>query len=330
MTPPREDPQFAAMPHAVRQLIDDVEQSGPLGTSNVIGKYAHALDLLAEDCQAGSAAELAEQALTLIDYFLSTRGRFTVAVANSFALLRNQLEDLRASERRLEEVTQALHDFSRQLELDREDRLYAVAAAGAAHLAEANCLLLYDYSSTVFRVVAALVKGNENLKLVVPESRTCNGGLPILRQGLELGCNVQLIPDVTLAHTMPTCDAVLVGVETFFSDGSFTNTVGSLTTAIVASHFAVPFYAVTDLTKADLSGSTQTQPQRDFTEPLVGQDDLSHEDGVETLYAPLERVPAELVTAYITEKGVVEPAKIWSVALREEKGGSRKQSRLEK
>ena len=311
---PRKDSQLADMPKSVRRLIDVVETSGPLGTSRVIGMFARALELLAEDSKAGSATELAEQALTLIDYFLCTRGRFTVAVANSFALLRNPLEDLRVAGCGLEEVTQALLDFSRHLDLDQEGKLKAIAAAGAAHLAEANCLLLYDYSSTVFRVVAALVKGNEHLKLVVPESRTCNGGLPILRQGLELGCSVLLIHDITLAHTMPTCDTVLVGVETFFSDGSFTNTVGSLTTAIVASHFAVPFYDVTDLTKADLSGGPETQPQRAFSEPLAGQHELVDEDRVETLYAPLERVPAGLVTAYITEKGVVEPAKIWSVA----------------
>lgn len=220
-------------------------------------------------------------------------------------------------------MTQALLDFSRRLESDRHDRLNAIATAGAAQLAEAESLLLYDYSSTVFKVIAALVKGNENLKLVVPESRACDGGLPILRQGLELACRLWLIPDVSLALAMPRCDAVLVGVETFFSDGSFTNTVGSLTTAIVASHFAVPFYAVTDLTKADLAGSREAQPQQTFSEPLAGQRELIDVDRIETTYSPLERVPARLVTAYVTEKGFVEPAGIWSAALSEYEGGSR-------
>lgn len=155
------------------------------------------------------------------------------------------------------------------------------------------------------------------LQLVVPESRTCDGGLPILRQGMELACRLWLIPDVTLAFAMPKCDAVLVGVETFFSDGSFTNTVGSLTTAIVASHFAVPFYAVTDLTKADLAGSKDTQPQRTFSEPLVGHSDISGEEQVDTNFPPLEKVPKHLVTAFITEKSVVEPGRIWSIALSE-------------
>lgn len=323
MTTPPDSRQFSSFPSPVRQLIESIECSGPLGTSAVIGMYGRALETLAVESTASSGVELAEQALFLISYFVKTRGRFTVAVANSFASLRTQLDDMRAADRNIEEVTLALRDFCRRLASDRQDRLNAIAAAGETQLAGADSLLLYDYSSTVFKVVAALAKGNEKLQLVVPESRTCDGGLPILRQGIELACRLWLIPDVTLAFAMPRCDAVLVGIETFFSDGSFTNTVGSLTTAIVANHFAVPFYAVTDLTKANLAGSKDIQPQRTFSEPLTGHSELTDEERVETSYSPLKTVPARLVTAYITEKGVVDPARIWSAALSENAEGSK-------
>lgn len=323
MTEPPDRRQLSSFPSPVRQLIESIERSGPLGTSAVIGMYGRALEMLAVEGTARSGRELAEQALVLISYFVKTRGRFTVAVANSFASLRARLDDMRAAESSGEDVTQALLDFHRRLASERQDRLNAIGAAGATQLAGADSLLLYDYSSTVFKVVAALARGNERLELVVPESRTCDGGLPILRQGMELACRLRLIPDVALAFAMPRCDAVLVGVETFFSDGSFTNTVGSLTTAIVANHFAVPFYAVTDLTKADLAGSKDIQPERTFSEPLTGHSELTDEDRIETSYSPLERAPARLVTAYITEKGVVDPARIWSAALSGNAEGSK-------
>ena len=306
---------LSSFPQSIRQLIETIERSGPLGTSAVIGMYGRTLELLATESTAGSASDLAEQAIVLIEYFLNTRGRFTVAVANSFASLRTQLGELQGEKCRVEEVSRALLAFSRSLESDRQDRLSAIAATGAAQLAGAESLLLYDYSSTVLKVVAELVSRNENLKLVVPESRTCDGGLPILRQGRELACEVWFVPDVTIAFAMPNCNAVLVGVETFFRNGSFTNTVGSLTTAIVAGHFSVPFYAVTDLTKADREGNRGTQPPRLFSESLAGNFELADEVRVETTYPPLERVPGCLVTAYITEKGVMEPAGVWSAAM---------------
>lgn len=214
----------------------------------------------------------------------------------------------------------ALRDFHRRLASDRRDRLDAIAAAGANQLSGAGSLLLYDYSSTVFKVVAALAKDNGNLQLVFPESRTCEWGLPILRQGKELACRQWLIPDVTLAFAMPKCDAVLVGVETFFRDGSFTNTVGTLTTAVVANHFAVPFFAVTDLSKADHAGSRDAQPVRTFREPLAGHSELLDGDRIGTTYPPLEKTPGTLVTAYITEKGVLKPDRVWSTALTEVEG----------
>jgi len=316
-TQPNDNGQLASFPPPVSQLMEVIESSGPLGTSAVIGMYGQALEMLAAESTARSGRELAEQALILISYFLKTRGRFTVAVANSFAALRTQLDEMRAGDSNVAEVSLALRDFHRGLASDRQERLDAIAAAGANQLSGADSLLLYDYSSTVFKIVAALAKENGNLQLIVPESRTCNGGLPILRHGKELACRQWLVPDAALAFAMPKCDAVLVGVESFFRDGSFTNTVGSLTTAIIANHFAVPFFAATDLSKADHGQSRDAQPERTFREPLAGHSELLDGDRIGTTYPPLEKTPGNLVTAYITEKGVLEPDRVWSTALTE-------------
>ena len=313
-TQPNDNPQLSSFPPPVRQLMEVIERSSPLGTSAVIGMYGRALEMLAVESTAKSGGELAEQALVLISYFLKTRGRFTVAVANSFAALRTQLDEMRAGACNVEEVSLALRDFHRGLASDRQERLDAITAAGANELSGADSLLLYDYSSTVFKVVAGLAKENGNLQLVVPESRTCDGGLPILRHGKELACRQWLVPDAALAFAMPRCDAVLVGVETFFRDGSFTNTVGSLTTAIVANHFSVPFLAVTDLSKADHAGNRDAQPERTFREPLAGHSELLDGDRIGTTYPPLEKTPGDLVTAYITERGILRPELVWLTA----------------
>ena len=239
-TSPR-DPQLASQPASVRQCLASIERSGPLGTSAVIGVFGEALELLAADSDVASAAELAGQALSLVEYYMRTRGRFTVAVDNCFSPLRAELISLQEMGGRIEEVRSFLKSFSREQEEARKKRLRAVAAAGADHLAGATRLMLYDHSSTVMNVVTALVQGGGELTLFVPESRTCAGFLPILRRGAVLQCGLRLIPDVALAHAMPFCDAVLVGVETFFADGSFTNTIGTLTTAIVAKNYGIPF-----------------------------------------------------------------------------------------
>lgn len=295
----------------MRRLLASVENSGPLGTSAVIGTFGEALELLATDSEAASSAILAGQALSLVDYFLSTRGRFSAAVDNCFSPLRAQLSSGQTSAGSIDDVRNALRSFSRGHEEARQERLHAIAAAGASHLSEAKSLLLYDYSSTVMNVVAALVQRGSELTMVVPESRTCAGFAPILRRGIELQRRLRLVPDAALAHAMPSCDAVLVGVESFFADGSFTNTIGSLTTAIVAKHCGVSFYTVTDLTKAAAPGGPNAQPQRAFFEPLADTCELNNVRLLDVHYPPLERVPADLVTGYITEKGVLDPGGLW-------------------
>lgn len=305
-TAPR-DTKLSSFPTSVRRLLTSIENSGPLGTSAVIGIFTEALERLATDSESPSGPLLAGQALSLVDYFLSTRGRFSAAVDNCFSPLQVELSSRQASAVSIDEVRNALRSFSRDQENARQERLRAIAAAGAAHLSKAKSLLLYDYSSTAMNVVASLVKGGSELTLVVPESRTCAGFLPILRRGAELQCGLRLIPDAALAHAMPLCDAVLVGVETFFADGSFTNTIGTLTTAIVAKSYGVPFYPVTDLTKAAATGAPDAQPRRAFLEPLAGTCELKNMKLLEVNYPPLETVPLDLVTGFITEKGVLQP-----------------------
>ena len=219
------NPQLDSFPASLRQLLTSIETSGPLGTSAVIGTFGEALELLATDSEAPSGTILAGQALSLVEYFLSTRGRFSAAVDNCFSPLQAQLSSGQTSAGSIDEVRNALRSFSRGQEIARQERLRAVAAAGAEHLSGAQSLLLYDYSSTVMNVVAALTQDGSELTLVVPESRTCAGFVPILRRGAELQCRLRLVPDAALALAMPLCDAVLVGVESFFADGSFTNTI---------------------------------------------------------------------------------------------------------
>ncbi len=276
--------------------------------------FGRALDLLVSDSAAAAGPDLTRQALALVDYALESRGQFTAAVSNSYSSLRSELRTMQADSAGLDRVRGALRSFSRDLETERQRRVRAIAAVGAQQLAAAKTFLLYDYSSTVMSVVAALADGGTELSLVVPESRTCAGSLPILRCADELGSRARLLADAALAHAMPGCDAALVGVETFFADGSFTNTVGTLTTAIIANHFGVRFYAVTDLTKSAAPDGRDTQPQRAFTAPRAGSRDLPGRHQLDLEYPPLERVPGQFVTGFITEKGVVEPARVWAAA----------------
>lgn len=117
-------------------------------------------------------------------------------------------------------------------------------------------------------------------------------------------------------------DAVLIGADRIAADGSVANKVGSYPLAVLAKYHHVPFIVVAPTTTVDLDtadGASITVEQRsgsevtELTSPQVG---VAGGDVVGVLVAPVgtpaynpafDITPPELVTAIVTEEGVVSP-----------------------
>ncbi|MFF2964921.1 S-methyl-5-thioribose-1-phosphate isomerase [Streptomyces sp. NPDC057963] len=117
-------------------------------------------------------------------------------------------------------------------------------------------------------------------------------------------------------------DAVLIGADRIAADGSVANKVGSYPLAVLAKYHHVPFIVVAPTTTVDLNtadGASITVEQRpgsevtELTSPRVG---VAGGDAGAVLMAPVgtlaynpafDVTPPELVTAIVTEEGVVSP-----------------------
>lgn len=117
-------------------------------------------------------------------------------------------------------------------------------------------------------------------------------------------------------------DAVLIGADRIAADGSVANKVGSYPLAVLAKYHHVPFIVVAPTTTVDLDtadGASITVEQRpgsevtELTSPQVG---VAGRDAGGVLVAPVgtpaynpafDITPPELVTAIVTEEGVVSP-----------------------
>ncbi|WP_079087017.1 S-methyl-5-thioribose-1-phosphate isomerase [Streptomyces silvensis] len=118
-------------------------------------------------------------------------------------------------------------------------------------------------------------------------------------------------------------DAVLIGADRIAADGSVANKVGSYPLAVLARYHHVPFIVVAPVTTVDMGtpdGSAIEVEQRaghevtEVTVPFVPV--AGAEAGGGTAVAPLgtqaynpafDVTPPELVTAIVTEEGVVSP-----------------------
>ncbi len=103
--------------------------------------------------------------------------------------------------------------------------------------------------------------------------------------------------------------AVIVGTDRVAANGDVANKIGTYGVAILAKHFGIPFYVAAPTSSIDMSLASGDQipiEQRDGREISEGFGKQTAPNGVDMFNPAFDVTPAELVTALITEKGVVK------------------------
>src|SRR3954452_14117188 len=102
--------------------------------------------------------------------------------------------------------------------------------------------------------------------------------------------------------------AVIVGTDRVAANGDVANKIGTLGVAVRAKHFGIPFYVAAPTSSIDLSLKTGAEipiEQRDGREVSEGLGKVTAPADVDIYNPAFDVTPAELVTAIITERGVV-------------------------
>ena len=102
---------------------------------------------------------------------------------------------------------------------------------------------------------------------------------------------------------------IVVGADRIAANGDVANKIGTYTLAVLAARHGIPFYVAAPLSTFDsnlASGAGIPIEQRAAAE-VTGYRDLRWApEGVAVENPAFDVTPAELVTALITEKGVLE------------------------
>jgi len=185
----------------------------------------------------------------------------------------------------------------------------------------AGWLGFVDYGSALSPVYQAHDEGKK-IFVYVDETRPRGQGARLTAWELQNeGVPFAIIPDNAGAHLMSKglVDMVIVGADRIARNGDVANKIGTLEKAIVAKHYGVPFYVAAPLSTFDLechSGATIPIEERDQEEVIwqsgPDKNGAMHTIQVCTPGSPVmnpafDVTPAELITAIITEKGVIKP-----------------------
>jgi len=125
------------------------------------------------------------------------------------------------------------------------------------------------------------------------------------------GIPAQLIADSAAAHLMKSgaVQWVIVGADRIAANGDTANKIGTYQLAISARHHGVKFMVVAPASTVDMATATGEDihiEMRDPAELLATAGRRTVIDGANAWNPVFDVTPAELITAIVTERGVVE------------------------
>ena len=126
------------------------------------------------------------------------------------------------------------------------------------------------------------------------------------------GVPLTLITDSMAAYFMRRgeIDCVIVGADRVVANGDIANKIGTYGLAVLARAHGIPFYVAAPSSTVDLSlpnGDAITIEQRDPAEVTMIAGRSIAPAGVHAAHPAFDVTPHQLISALITERGVIEP-----------------------
>jgi methylthioribose-1-phosphate isomerase len=164
---------------------------------------------------------------------------------------------------------------------------------------------------TALGVIRSAVRAGKRVKVIACETRPLLQGARLTAWELSRdGIPVTVITDSMAAHFMRTgtIDAVVVGADRITADAVF-NKIGTYMHAICARHHGIPFYVAAPLSTFDPTGreADVTIEERAREEVTTMGNRLFVPPDAAVKNPAFDATPMELVTAIITENGIVRP-----------------------
>jgi len=182
------------------------------------------------------------------------------------------------------------------------------------HHCNTGALATVDYG-TALGVIRAAHEEGKRIHVLVDETRPRLQGARLTAWELDrLGISHEIIVDGAAGHFLRTgrVAAALVGADRVASNGDLANKVGTYMLALAAFDNHVPFYCAVPASTVDLglaSGDEIPIEERDPAEVLdvIQQGKPAAPSGATARNPAFDVTPARLVSAFITEAGLLTP-----------------------
>jgi len=281
---------------------------------------AYGVVLGVQKALSGSAvSESRDIALQACDYLATSR---PTAVNLFWALDRMRVIVRRnANLAEPEDLLKALLREARLIHDEDRRMCHAIGEFGAQLLEDNSGVLTHcntgglatsEYGTALSAIFTAQDQG-KNLHVYADETRPLLQGSRLTAwelQQRQVPCTV--ICDSMAAQVMREgkIQAVIVGADRITARGDTANKIGTYGVAVLAKYHNIPFYVAAPRSTFDLSivsGDDIPIEQRKADEIVNGFGRQTAPNGIEVYNPAFDVTPAELITAIVTERGIIAP-----------------------
>lgn len=298
--------------NAIRTL--QVRGAPAIGVAAAIGLY-----LAAQGIRADDSRDFAAQLRKAKDHLASAR---PTAVNLFWALDRMEGVALDSLSLPLPQIVQRMHDEAVRIKEEDVSVCRRIGEHGLALLKDGDGVLTHCNAGQLATArygtaLAPLHIGHERgyrFKVYADETRPLLQGARLTAYELQAdGIDVTLICDNMASQVMKNgwVQAVLVGCDRVAANGDAANKIGTSGVAILAKHYGVPFYVCAPTSTIDMSAATgadipiEERPDTEVTELWYRQ--RMAPQGVKVYNPAFDVTGHELITAFVTEHGVIRP-----------------------
>jgi len=225
-------------------------------------------------------------------------------------------------------VREHLRAEAQRIRDEDEESCRSIGLHGAALLGD-RCRVLTHCNAgslatagygTALGVIYAAVEQGKNVAVFADETRPLLQGARLTAWELcRAGIEVTLIADSVAGSLLRSgrIDAVVVGADRVAANGDVANKIGTYPVACLARANGIPFYVAAPRSTIDSAcpnGDAIPIEERSASEITEGFGVRTAPEGV-CVYSPaFDVTPAELITALVTEVGVVRPVNSTEIA----------------
>ncbi|UCF30763.1 MAG: S-methyl-5-thioribose-1-phosphate isomerase [bacterium] len=176
----------------------------------------------------------------------------------------------------------------------------------------AGALATAGYGTALGVVRSAFSRGKVSMVWVDETRPVLQGARLTAWEMVREGIPATLITDSMAGALMAAgdVDLVVVGADRIAANGDVANKIGTYSIAVLAHHHGIPFVVAAPISTVDLSlvsGGSIPIEERERDEVIGFRSEVWAPEQVRVYNPAFDVTPAELVTAIVTERGIVRP-----------------------